>query len=443
MLFGMLVYLPVQAKPVPRLYLVFPPENLSSRPDVGWLSEGIAEILSSRLDSSASYALGREERNAAYIQMGFPAGAPLTLASDYVIAETLGVRDAVTGTFSVSGDKLTTRIRVLDLQHLKLSPWFEVSGDLNNLVAIETELAWKVLSFSNPHFVVGDEQAFAREFAPIRLDAFENYIRGVLSTDVATRINFLKRASILDPSEHRADFQLGKEYFDKKDYEQSAHWLAKLKPGDDFFSQSRFLLGVDDFFLGNNNDAYSEFDSLAKDVPLDQVLNNLGVIEAREGHYTQAALDFERAHNGNPTDADYDFNLAVSLWYERKYDQVVPLVEAVLKQQSDDADAHSLLAAVLGEVGDAAGRKRQMAWLSGQGDAPRADATADFVSMTRIKKTYDGRAFRLLSLEIQGAREARISNEGATDQIKQAPAPIKNTLTPSGKNGDSGTVANQ
>ncbi len=416
LLIGISVCLPARGASAPRMVLVFPLENLSSRKDVGWLSEGLAEILAKRLESPSSFVLSREARNTACNQMGFPPGAPLTLASEYVVAQTLGVQEMVMGDFSVTGDKLTTRVRVLDLRRLKLSPWVEGSGDLADLVDQETRLAWRLLSISDPQFITGDEKAFAARFAPLRLDAFENYIRGILSTDDDSRVRFLKHSDKLDPSDHRAAFELGRFYFNRKDYADSASWLEKLNATDGSYSEARFLLGVDYFFLGRESDAQKAFTALSKRIPLDQVMNNLGVIEARQGQYEQAAADFARAWRADPTDSDYAFNLAVGLWYEKKYGRVIELLEKEIKQRRDDADAHSLLAAALGETSNEAARRRELAWLAAQGDASRPDATSDFASLTRIKKTYDGRAFHLLSLAIENAQQSRLAREPAPEQ---------------------------
>ena len=102
--------------------LVFPFENQSSRPDLNWISESFAEVLSARLSGPGYYVLEREERNAAYDQLGIPADTPLTIASEYKAAQTLGVDWAVLGNFDVAGDRLTARARLLDVRQLKLSP---------------------------------------------------------------------------------------------------------------------------------------------------------------------------------------------------------------------------------------------------------------------------------------------------------------------------------
>ena len=56
-----------------------------------------------------------------------------------------------------------------------------------------------------------------------------------------------------------------------------------------------------------------------KVLPLDEVSNNLGVLEARRGRYDEALANFERAYQSNPSDADFCFNRGVALWYEKRY----------------------------------------------------------------------------------------------------------------------------
>src|SRR5579862_3962216 len=82
--------------------LVFPFENQSPSADLNWISECFAQVLSSRLAQPDNYVLDRDERNAAYAQMGLPGDAPLTLASQFKVAQTMGADWAVVGTFNVT-----------------------------------------------------------------------------------------------------------------------------------------------------------------------------------------------------------------------------------------------------------------------------------------------------------------------------------------------------
>ena len=104
---------PLYSASTARTVLVFPFANQSDRTDLSWISEGIASILSARLEAPERYVLGREERNAAYAQLELAPGTPLTLASDYKVADILGVDWAVVGSFDVVGDRLTARAQLI------------------------------------------------------------------------------------------------------------------------------------------------------------------------------------------------------------------------------------------------------------------------------------------------------------------------------------------
>jgi len=389
--------------------LVFPFENQSSRTDLNWVSESFAETLSSRLSGPDFYVLDREERNAAYDQLGIPAAVPLTMASEYKAAQTLGVDWAVLGKFNVEGNRLSASARLLDLRQLKLAAPIEVSGELAELVELQTRLVWRLMAAYDPSFTVSTEEDFDRKFPEVRLDAFENYIRGILATDDPTRINFFLESDRLAPTDHRAAFALGQLYFAQKDYANSAKWLRKLGPGDPHYLESVFLLGVDEFFLGHYPSSEKAFQSIGKEIPLGEVANNAGVLAARGGQYAEALDDFERAAKNDPAEGDFRFNRGVALWNLRRYDESAKALEEAIRLDDDDSEAHTLLAVVLGKTGDAEGERAQLDWL-GQHEAGSEGALSrDVLPQPRLKKNFDERAFRLLSLTVHNALEERFA----------------------------------
>lgn len=103
---------PLRASTEVRSLLVFPFENLSPREDLNWISESFSEVLSSRLAQPDNYILDRDERNAAYTQLGMPVAAPLTLATEFKVAQTLGVDWAVLGNFNVNDKELVAHARL-------------------------------------------------------------------------------------------------------------------------------------------------------------------------------------------------------------------------------------------------------------------------------------------------------------------------------------------
>lgn len=399
------------AVPETRTILVFPFENQSSNADLGWISEAFAQVLSSRLAAPNRYVLDRDERIAAYEQLGIPPGTPVTLATAYKVAQTLGVNWAVVGSFKVEGDRLTAQCQLLRMNPAKLTQPLEATGALADLIDLQTQLAWRLLATYDPDYTVGTEEDFARLFAQIRLDAFENYIRGILAPDEQSRVHFLTEANRLNPSDHRAAFELGRYYFDEKDYTNSAVWLAKLADGDPNYLESLFFLGVDDYFAGQYQKAEQDFSALEQRIPLNEVASNLGVMESRRDEYAEALTNIERAYKGDPSDADFCFNLGACFWYLKQYPQARQYVEAAVKANEDDPEAHTLLALVCQKLGDVEGQRRELQWLAAHESGWSGELQADFSPQLRVKKRYNGHAFRLLALTVHNVEEATLSAE--------------------------------
>ncbi len=406
----------LRAEAQTRTVVVFPFENHSSSPGLGWISEAFAEVISSRLVSPSCFVLGRVERNAAYEGMGIPPGTALTLASEYKAAETLGVNWAIIGDYNVDGRQLTAHAQLLDIQHLKLHSALEASGALEDLVDVETRLAWRLLATEDAGFTTGTEDDFAHHFPQIRLDAFENYIRGILATDGQARIKFLTEADRLEPSAHASAFALGRYYFEQKDYGSSQKWLRKLEVQDSDYPEALFLIGVDDFFLGQETAAEKSFTTLAAQIPLGEVSNNLGVIEARRGKYAEALPDFERAYKEDPSDADFAFNLGACLFYLKQYDESVKHLEEAIKSSEEDVAAHTLLAVAYAKLGNRDNQQRERRWLAMHEAGPETETADEILPWTRLKKNYDGHAFALLSLAVHNALEASLAAQPAEQQ---------------------------
>ncbi|HXW16361.1 MAG TPA: tetratricopeptide repeat protein, partial [Terriglobia bacterium] len=358
-----------------------------------------------------------DERNAAYVQLGMPVDTPLTLASEFKAAQVLGVDWAILGNFNVTENRLVAHAQLLNVKLLKLSQPLEVSGDLTELVDLQTRLAWRLLATHDPGFTVGNEEEFRRRFHDIRLDAFENYIRGLLATDDTSRLHFFAESERLDPTDHRAAFALGRLYFEQKDYANSANWLDKIEESDSDYSESLFLRAVDEFFLGHESVAEKDFETLAKSLPLDEVSNNLGVLEARRGRYDEALANFERAYQGDPSDEDFCFNRGVALWDEKRYPEAAESLQAAVQASPDDSEARTLLAVVFGKLNDDAAEQEELDWLEEHEVGTAAGPPGDVLPMPRLKKNYDGRAFRLLELTLRNAMEQRLANASLQTQI--------------------------
>ena len=413
----LLVAVPAPAAERVRTILVFPFDNQSSLTALAWLPEGFAELVSRRLAADNRYVFGRDQRDAACEQAKVTLGAPLTLASKYQVAGVLGAEWAVVGSFNLQGDLLTARAQLFDVRSMKLFPPLDAEGKLSELDDISTRLVWRLLATHDPKFTTGSEEDFRHRFPPIHLDAFESYVRGILSTDPDNRIALLTEADRRDPTDRHAAFELGKSYFNGKDYAQANQWLSKVLPKDDGYAEALFMTGVGEFFLGHIPASERPFRTLESMVPLGEVANNLGVMESRQKRYEEALAQFDRGHQSDPSDPDYSFNRSVCFWQLKRFDEATKSLRETLEADPDDTEAHAILAEVLGKLGDSAGREKELSrsgGIAGRGGPPAnpsdpAAAGEDFQPLTRLKKNFDGRAFQLLSLALENEREERLA----------------------------------
>jgi Flp pilus assembly protein TadD/TolB-like protein len=392
------------ATPTPRTLLVFPFENLSGRADLNWISESFAETLTVRLESSDRVALGRQERNAAYVEAGLPAGVPITLASSYRVAKILGADWAIVGDFDVLDDALRLRGHLLDVANLRLGPRIEIAGTLDDLVELQTLLAWRLLRAHDARLPGESEDAFQSRFPEERLDAYENYIRGVIATETEARVRHLTEADRLNPSDRRAAMELGRHYFVEEDYENSAHWLRKIRPQDSSYHEALFLLGINEYSLGRADQAEKALRELVREVPLSEAWNNLGAVEARRGRYTEAVEAFEQALAGDPADPEFAFNLAVCLDQLKRFEEAEHHFQEAARLNMEDPHRYLGLGEAL--------KRRKSAGVAPAHTANTPSPGSEEPRLNlRLKRNYDGRAFRLLSLAAQRAQEAKLGRQ--------------------------------
>lgn len=363
--------------------LVLPFENASKVPGIEWITESFPELLGQRLSSSSLYVISREDRLYAFDHMGVPPVIKPSRATLYRIAEQLDANYLVFGSYRFDGQTFTAEAQLLDMKQLRLSRTLQASGPLVNLIDIQTQLAWELLNLIRPQ-PAGAHDQFLRATTPVRLDALENYIRGVLSTTRQEKIHRFSEAVRLNPEYVAADLQLGRTYLAARDYASAATWLSKIPVTDPSAGEANFLLGLSYLYLGQFDRADAAFKVTQARLPLGEVYNNLGVVALRRGN-RDAASYFKSAIQADNTDADYRFNLAVALVKLGDNASAAQSLREALQRQPDDAEARQLLDSLA------------------SGAAPR-------LPLTRIKRNYDETSYRQLALELRNAMEQKLAN---------------------------------
>jgi tetratricopeptide (TPR) repeat protein len=375
--------------------MIMPFENRSKVIGADWISEACAELLTHRMATPGLYVVHHDERVYAFDHAGVPAAVRPSRATIFRLAEQMGADFVVLGSYEVSGESFQSSAQLLEVKNLKLHPEIKRSGALADFVTLQTSLAWMLLQ-EMPNSPQISEQQFGKAAPPIRLDAFESYVRGVASTSRPQKVKYFKEALRLDPAYSEVAFELGKTYYDGHEYEQASQWLAKVPSTDASWGEANFFLGMAEYNRGNLERAYASFNTLATKLPLTEVQNNLGVVDARRGRRTQATDYFQKAVNADPSDADYHFNLALALFKNGDNQAASRQLREVLQLKSNDGEAKSLLEAI----------NRGLIFA---GSAPGSAGPQVRVPIERIKRNYDEASYRQLEFEINNLNLQRQS----------------------------------
>jgi tetratricopeptide (TPR) repeat protein len=213
-----------------------------------------------------------------------------------------------------------------------------------------------------------------------RLDAEESYIRGLLSTDKEQQHKWLLQAANLDARFVGPAFELGRVYWEKKDYRQSIKWLQRVPAPDVRYPEARFRMGLDAYSAGDYNAAANYFREVANLMPLSEVYNNLAAAE-EQLNQPAAIDDYRHALDGDPNDVTYIFNLGSALLRKNDFEEAAKKLEIVISHTPDDGEAEDLLARA---------HDREV---NPPGTQPLAPI--------RLKSNFDATAFRQLKAMLQ------------------------------------------
>jgi tetratricopeptide (TPR) repeat protein len=296
---------------------------------------------------------------------------------------------------------------VVDVAHLRMSEEVSARGEMRDLVGVFDSLAWKVTRILNPEFS-GSEETFVAAGRGVRLDAFEQYIRGITEPDHGERLRHLNNAVALNPGFGPAWMALGREDYAGQQYEEAAAAFAKVGRNDPDALEAGFYRGLSLLFSGSYPQAEAAFKGVAMVLPLAEVLNNEGVAVSREGR--DGSAEFVAAETADPNQADYHFNLAVSLNRRGETSAAIAELGQCLKLRPNDSEALELQkewrgpAATVRTVADGG-----------------TDAASNPDPLERIVRTFDAVAFRQAAGMMDQMEAARLGELSPHDRaVKQA-----------------------
>jgi tetratricopeptide (TPR) repeat protein/TolB-like protein len=300
------------------IFLVFPFENDGANARLDWLGEGLEELTVQRLSAAGQKVFTHAGRIAELDRYGLPANAQFSHATMLRIGADLDADFVVFGKFSSDGKSLTIEAHTLRVAPTKLSDAVKETGTLDALMELNAKVVWKLLAANDKAFPINLAE-FSRLQRPLRLDAFEHYIRGLLAADDEGRVRELRESARLDPDWPAPAFALGQAYYSRRDCESALAWLAKVPSGSSLSAEAMFATGVCRLQLNQADKAEETFlalqnnlkNDLVAGAELPEVLNNLALARARRGNTTAAAAGLLRALDLDPDEDDFPFNLGM------------------------------------------------------------------------------------------------------------------------------------
>lgn len=404
------------------LFLVMPFEQSTRDARFTWIGEGLGELFSERLAADDRLVFPRSEWLAALEKLGLPPSTRFTRATTLKIAQQIDADYVIYGRYATDGKRVSVTTYLLQVSPPAISPAFTEAGALEDLMDVQARAGWHAMRFADSLYPA-NQAAYVQKFRRYRIDAFEQYVRGLLAAD-EQRVRNFREAARLDPDWVDPAFALGETYFAARNCEPALIWLSRVPPNHPRGLDAGFLSGVCHLLRNDAPRAEAAFagvlSGLARAYPRAQgppeALNNLAMALSRQGKHGEAGEQWQLAQQLDPEQPDYWFNAALGLFRAEEFSAAVRPLRELLKRNPEDGDARSLLLMALERAGratEAAAAREQcpsetcgasaavQAVLRAPPDAARNPAMDRFTRVERISMGLDVSALLLANRTAQ------------------------------------------
>jgi tetratricopeptide (TPR) repeat protein len=432
--------LPPQSHPHPKegIYLVFPFENAGAPPRLDWIGEGLEELTIQWLSNSGHAVYSHDGRLNEMDRSGLPSAAKLSRATMLHVAQEMDADFVVFGTFTSDAQTLTVNARVMRVSPVALLPAVREGGPLETLMDLQSKVIWRLLTTNDRNYYLSQAE-FNKLQRPLRLDAFEQYIRGLLANDDEVRMRDLKEAARLEPEWPEPAFALAQAYYARNDCASALPWYARIPATHERSVEAVFATGVCRLRMSQPDKAEQVFTSLQQvlqsgglsGADLPEILNNLALAEIRQGNYPAATSALGRAGEIDPDEDDYPFNLGLLTLQQNELGAAATHFANAVNREPDNAEDLAFLIYTLDKVGKKTEADEQRAVAVeafGEKGLPslKIDTKADSLNkFERVKRELDTTTLRL---DLEDPRERKVNAGTATGAdvseaaMKESPA---------------------
>jgi tetratricopeptide (TPR) repeat protein/TolB-like protein len=403
------------------IFVVFPFENGGASPRLDWLCEGLEELTIQGLSAAGQQVFTHAGRTSELDRYGLPPSARFSHATMLRIGADLDADFVVFGKFNSDGKSLTVEMRILRVSPTTLSAPLRENGALESLMELQMRLVWKALAANDKGFPLNLAE-FSKLQRHLRLDAFEHYTRGLLANDDDGRLRELRESARLEPEWPEPMFALGQAYFSRRDCDAAMPWLARVPAASPRATEALFTIGVCRLLLNQAEKAEEVFlglqdrlkNNLVAGAELPEILNNLGLAQARRGNTSGAASSLLRALDFDPDEDDYPFNLGLLYLRGNDATTAAKYFREASDREPENAEDRALLIYALEKTGsksEAAEERNAAAEALGPNALPTVKPE-NFAKQDRLTTDLDTAT---LQLQIASREPSNVSAPAATD----------------------------
>jgi TolB-like protein len=262
--------------------MVMPFANPDNTPKLYWLGEGSAVLLGEFLERYGARTMTRDERVRAFERLQLPPAAALSHATMIKAGQFVGATDVVIGSYELANDRLTLRVRVIQLEAARMGAEVVERGALTDLFEMFDRAARRMVGAVSPAPAPAAGTLLASPAA------FELYIKGLIAESSATQRSFLEQAGKAAPADDRIRLALWQVHSERGDYAQALA-VANRVPANSLHSRTaRYLAARSQLELKRYDDAFNTLKALQGEGRSAAVLNALGIVQLRRGATTRA-----------------------------------------------------------------------------------------------------------------------------------------------------------
>jgi tetratricopeptide (TPR) repeat protein len=331
--------------------LIFPLVGSTRNSSTSWIGEGVALALSEQLSGPSIQVISRPERIELLERNDLPPIAELSRGSMIFIAQQASADLVVMGNYQGTEQNLRLSVWVLNLKTLKLSSEIISSGPLAAAPQMENELAWMILS--NAGFDGGiSREKFRNKTRKVLNLAYAHYIQSLNASSENDQIRLLEKALQVYPEFPDAHFQLGRLYYQKRDYSNAIPHLSQSSTIIDILPQSLFFIGNCYLQENKNVQAIQSFSRALSISQRSDILNNLAVAHFRIGDLASSLQDLMDAKNLAHSDSTIAMNLAILRHLTGNNSEALNVLEDSLKSHPENGMLHFLMGFLLKAKGE-------------------------------------------------------------------------------------------